>query len=320
MKIVNIPRSIPDPKYRYQMPLLTTKIEGKGINIHTNLTNVKKVATALRVPPGYILKFMGYELGSQVNFKENNFSINGERNEDDVLKSLDKFIEKYVLCSQCHLPETVLTLAQDKRVVAVCKSCGKSTDMDPKHKLTSYVLKHPPQDLSEIKHVQHADSTFKQIQNYQIDLRSQRLEIRRMIAGSSFTPNKEEDALIFSKIKDYLNLILPLSDTYDFDDGHTELVYKGIKRLRLSKIHYDRVGYLLFNYIFDENIIKQIEKRATLFEAVLKRHKMERFVGHELILNVQDFFFRPGVNPEKIKAVPTVLMKFYEEKLLSEVN
>ena len=151
MKIVNIPRSIPDPKYRYQMPLLTTKIEGKGINIHTNLTNVKNVATALRVPPGYILKFMGYELGSQVNFKENNFSINGERNEDDVLKSLDKFIEKYVLCSQCHLPETVLTLAQDKRVVAVCKSCGKSTDMDPKHKLTSYVLKHPPQDLSEIK-------------------------------------------------------------------------------------------------------------------------------------------------------------------------
>lgn len=52
-----------------------------------------------------------------------------------------------------------------------------------------------------------------------------------------------------------MNIILPMKDDYQFDDSHIEKIYKAIKRLRLKKENYDRVGYILFNYLFNQNII-----------------------------------------------------------------
>ena len=57
------------------MPVLEIKTEGKGINTYTNLINLKDVAKSLYMPTIYILKFMGYEFGSNTNIKTNNNEI-----------------------------------------------------------------------------------------------------------------------------------------------------------------------------------------------------------------------------------------------------
>lgn len=48
--MVNIPSTIEDPSYRYKMPKMINKIEGKGNGIKVNLVNLIDVAKALRVP------------------------------------------------------------------------------------------------------------------------------------------------------------------------------------------------------------------------------------------------------------------------------
>ena len=48
--MVNIPSTIEDPNYRYKMPKIQTKIEGKGNGIKVNLVNLVDVAKALRLP------------------------------------------------------------------------------------------------------------------------------------------------------------------------------------------------------------------------------------------------------------------------------
>ena len=48
--MLNIPSYIDDPSYRYKMPRLITKVEGKGNGIKTNLVNLIEAAKALRVP------------------------------------------------------------------------------------------------------------------------------------------------------------------------------------------------------------------------------------------------------------------------------
>jgi translation initiation factor 5 len=50
-KLINIPSKVQDVNYRYKMPKMILKIEGKGNGIKTNITNLVDVAEALRLDP-----------------------------------------------------------------------------------------------------------------------------------------------------------------------------------------------------------------------------------------------------------------------------
>jgi len=147
--IVNIRRDMDDKFYRYRMPLLTTKIEGKGNGIKTVIPNMSDVARALSRPPTYTTKFFGCELGAQTSFDEKNdrYIVNGAHNADRLRELLDVFIDKFVLCKSCKNPETELVILKSGRledIIRDCKACGKRTGVDMRHKLTTFILKNPP--------------------------------------------------------------------------------------------------------------------------------------------------------------------------------
>lgn len=64
--IVNIAgtKPIDDPEYRYKMPLVVGKIEGRGNGIKTVIPNISDVALSLHRSPGEVNKFFGCELGN----------------------------------------------------------------------------------------------------------------------------------------------------------------------------------------------------------------------------------------------------------------
>ena len=57
---------------------------------------------------------------------------------------LDSFIDKYVLCGSCKNPETELILTKDEFIYRDCKACGKRSDIDMRHRLSTFILKNPP--------------------------------------------------------------------------------------------------------------------------------------------------------------------------------
>merc|ERR1712193_253924 len=58
-------------------------------------------------------------------------------------KLLDKFIDLYVLCQNCNLPE--IDLYVKKGVIqGACKACGWRGDLDNIHKLATFIQKNPP--------------------------------------------------------------------------------------------------------------------------------------------------------------------------------
>jgi translation initiation factor 5 len=131
------------------MPLLTTKIEGKGNGIKTVVPNMSDVARALSRPPAYPTKFFGCELGAQTSFDEKNerYIVNGAHDANRLRELLDVFIEKFVLCKSCKNPETDLVILKSGRseeIIRDCKACGERTDVDMRHKLTTFILKNPP--------------------------------------------------------------------------------------------------------------------------------------------------------------------------------
>jgi len=138
--LVNVPRWKEDPFYRYTMPALRIKVEGRGKMIKTVILNLNEIATEIERPVDYLLKFFGFELGAQVESKNNKFIIGGHREVEELYKVLDTFIEKYILCRKCKNPETDLSCTKGD-IMFTCRACGKTTQVDYPHKLTDYIIK-----------------------------------------------------------------------------------------------------------------------------------------------------------------------------------
>src|SRR5882762_7611992 len=145
------------------MPVLLTKVEGKGNGIKTVIPNMSDVARALSRPPTYPTKFFGSELGAQTSVDEKNdrYIVNGAHDATRLRELLDAFIDKFVLCGSCKNPETDLLLTKTEMIVRDCKACGERTVVDMRHKLTTYILKNPPKKNSKGKKVkagEHAEA------------------------------------------------------------------------------------------------------------------------------------------------------------------
>merc|ERR1712187_669557 len=69
--------------------------------------------------------------------------INGHHETKVFQDLLDKFIEKDVLCHNCNLPEIDMVVKKGA-IMAACKACGWSGELDPAHKVATFIVKNPP--------------------------------------------------------------------------------------------------------------------------------------------------------------------------------
>jgi len=136
-----------DAFYRYKMPKLVAKIEGRGNGIKTNVVNNVDIAKALERPPEYILKFFGCELGAQTNYDKNTGTsiVNGAHDQKKLCELLEAFIKKYVQCYSCGNPETTVKIKKEF-IYLKCKACGYVSDVDMRHKVNTFILKNPPEN------------------------------------------------------------------------------------------------------------------------------------------------------------------------------
>jgi len=145
MASVNVNRNVTDPFYRYKMPRILAKVEGKGNGIKTVIVNMVDVAKALHRPAEYPTKYFGCELGAQTQFdvKNERYIVNGSHDAFKLQDLLDDFIKRFVLCQECDNPETNL-IVKKGFILQRCIACGHTGNIDMCHKLTTYILKCPP--------------------------------------------------------------------------------------------------------------------------------------------------------------------------------
>ncbi|KAJ0986547.1 hypothetical protein J5N97_004903 [Dioscorea zingiberensis] len=136
-----------DAFYRYKMPKMITKIEGRGNGIKTNIVNMVDIAKALARPASYTTKFFGCELGAQSKFDEKSgvSLVNGAHDTAKLAGLLENFIKKYVQCYGCGNPETEITITKNQMLTLKCAACGFVSDVDMRDKLTTFILKNPPE-------------------------------------------------------------------------------------------------------------------------------------------------------------------------------
>ncbi|KAJ4884684.1 putative eukaryotic translation initiation factor 5-2 [Raphanus sativus] len=136
-----------DAFYRYKMPKMVTKIEGKGNGIKTNIVNNVEIAKALGRPASYTTKYFGCELGAQSKFDEKTGTslVNGAHSTSKLASLLEAFIKRYVQCYGCGNPETEIVITKTQMVNLKCAACGFISEVDMRDKLTTFILKNPPE-------------------------------------------------------------------------------------------------------------------------------------------------------------------------------
>ncbi|KAJ7975793.1 Eukaryotic translation initiation factor 5 [Quillaja saponaria] len=136
-----------DAFYRYKMPKMITKIEGRGNGIKTNVVNMVEIAKALARPASYTTKYFGCELGAQSKFDEKTGTshVNGSHDTAKLAGLLENFIKKYVQCYGCGNPETEILITKNQMIQLKCAACGFVSDVDMRDKLTTFIVKNPPE-------------------------------------------------------------------------------------------------------------------------------------------------------------------------------
>ena len=143
MSIINISGTTPvdDPNYRYKMPMVIGKIEGKGNGIKTVIVNISDLAMSLHREPAEVNKFFGCEIGAQTKYieKDDKAIVNGAHTTQLLQSCVHKYIESFVLCPNCKLPETDYKI-KNGSISHRCKACGHKGMVDMNHKLCTFIL------------------------------------------------------------------------------------------------------------------------------------------------------------------------------------
>lgn len=142
-----------DAFYRYKMPKLQSRVEGRGNGVKTNVVNMVDIAKALGRPPSYTTKYFGCELGAQSKFSAESGQslVNGAHDSRTLSGVLEGFIKKFVQCYACGNPETIIEVDKRGNITLTCKACGHVSDVDPRHKLNTFIIKNPPKNKSAKK-------------------------------------------------------------------------------------------------------------------------------------------------------------------------
>ena len=153
-RVINISGLTPvdDPEYRYKMTTVVGKVEGRGNGIKPVIANVTQVALGLHRDPGEVNKFFGCELGAQTtwNPETERAVVNGSHTDRDLQQLVHKYVELFVLCPSCRLPETEYKV-KNEIIWHKCAACGAKEAVDMTHKLCTYILAQHKKAKKEVR-------------------------------------------------------------------------------------------------------------------------------------------------------------------------
>jgi translation initiation factor 2 subunit 2 len=104
---------------RFEVPAAKVIHEGKK----SIVTNFGDICSTLIRDPDAVGRYLLRELGTAGSRGEGRLSLNGTFSADDINAVIKKYVESFVMCRECHLPDTRLQ-KEGRRTFIRCEACG----------------------------------------------------------------------------------------------------------------------------------------------------------------------------------------------------
>jgi len=104
----------------FKVPKIDLIVQGNKSIIR----NLAVIADRARRKPSDIARYVSKELAVPVSAEEQRLVISGKFREDDLNKRMEKYFEVYVICKECHKPDSHLEIAGRGMFNFVCEACG----------------------------------------------------------------------------------------------------------------------------------------------------------------------------------------------------
>jgi len=323
---VNINRGVDDAFYRYKMPKLLSKIEGKGNGIKTVIPNMEDIAKSLSRPPDYPTKFFGFELGAQtiMDDKNSRYIVNGAHDSTKLAELLDVFIKKYVLCASCGNPETDIVLKggtkKEKDIYLSCKACGKVNIVDMSHKFCGFIQKNPPNgQVSQSKSKKEEKKEEKKAKS------GKKSKKEGGSSGEDEAGDADENVDGLPQADDIeINETAEEVSKLEVKDDPAELFAKFLTErpnvtaievgLEASKLDLNEElsAAVLIQVLFESSVVPQFNKHKKLFQEFLKSDKAKKGAlgGIERLVGV--------TKPDLLPKLSQILKLFYDNDIFEE--
>ena len=104
---------------RFEAPHFQSFIEGR----QTVISNFTSVAEILRMKVEHLLKFISKELATPASLEGKRVLIQGKFKTDQLNARLKYYIDEYIMCNECHRPDTALVVFESHKYKQ-CEGCG----------------------------------------------------------------------------------------------------------------------------------------------------------------------------------------------------
>ncbi len=104
---------------RFEIPEVKTRKEGSK----TVIENFGKIADKFNREQKHFSKYLQNEIGTAGHVEDNNLVLNGEFRRGKIQDKIEKYADKFVICSECNRPDTKLIKEKGVEMLK-CQACG----------------------------------------------------------------------------------------------------------------------------------------------------------------------------------------------------
>lgn len=125
INICGINHTVDDPFYRYQMNKLNVVSQRNT----TAITNIEEVSKDIDRDPLILIEYLKCKFNITFVYKKGILTTAKNVTYDEATYAIKEFLDYYVLCSKCHLPETYYEIS-DNIVQIICKCCSNTENLE----------------------------------------------------------------------------------------------------------------------------------------------------------------------------------------------